>query len=105
MGEPGAEAVDKIAQRVVAFEQIFVIILDVIGQLAHERRVDLLEPAQGITTGIKHVVVADLPPFQLGALPGPLFAANLHCFARQIELLPLHFQQAAGASRASGFED
>ena len=36
MGESGTEAVDKIAQREVAFEEIFVIILDVIGQLAHE---------------------------------------------------------------------
>ena len=80
MGESGTEAVDEIAQREVAFEEIFVIILDVIGQLAHERCVDLLEPAQGITAGIKHVVVADLPPFQLGALPGPLFAANLDRF-------------------------
>lgn len=93
MGESGTEAVDKIAQREVAFKEIFVIILDVIGQLAHERRVDLLEPAQGITTGIKHVLVADLPPFQLGTLPGPLFAANLDRFSREIELLPLHFQK------------
>ena len=63
MGESGTEAVNEIAQREVAFEEIFVILLDVIGQLAHERCVDLLEPAQGITAGIKHVVVADLPSF------------------------------------------
>jgi len=104
MGESGTEAVDEIAQREVAFEEIFVIILDVIGQLAHERCVDLLEPAQGITAGIEHVVVADLPPFQLGALPGPLFAANLDRFARE-RVAAAALPAIAAASRASGFED
>ena len=36
MGEPGAKTVDKIAQREVAFEQVFVILLDIMGELTHE---------------------------------------------------------------------
>ena len=92
MGQTGAETIDEIAEREIALHQVFVVILDVICQLAHQRGVHLLEPAQGVSTGVKDMIVACLPPLELRSLAGSLLTANLDYLSCQIELLPLHFE-------------
>ncbi len=71
------------------------VILDIVRQFAHERCVHLFEPAQRIAAGLEHVLMPNLPSFQFCSLSGPLFAAHLDSFARQIKLLALQFQKLA----------
>jgi hypothetical protein len=41
VGQPGAKAVDEIAQREISLEEIFMVVIHIRGQLAHQRRVHL----------------------------------------------------------------
>ena len=92
VSQPGPESIDEVAEGEVAFQQIIVIILDVIGQVAHQGGMDLLEPAQSLAAGIEDVLVAHLPPLELGALACALLPADLEQLPGDLELLPLDLQ-------------
>ena len=50
---------------------------------------DALELAEGVLAVVDDVLVAVLPAFELGDLPGPLVAGELGRLAGEFELLPL----------------
>src|SRR5438045_121274 len=43
VGQAGAETIDEVGQGELAVEQVLVVLADVVGQLAHQRGVDLFE--------------------------------------------------------------
>ena len=95
VGETGAETVDEVAEGEVSFEQVFVVVVDVVSQLAHERGVHLLELAQSFLAGFEDRLVPSLPAFELGGLAGALFAVDLEQFTRDFKLLALHVELLA----------
>src|SRR5262249_7005038 len=90
-----SEAIHEITEREVALQQIIVVILDVIGEVAHQCGMHLLEPPQRLAAGVDDVLVARLPALELRALAGPLLAIDLEQLPRDLELLPLDLQDLA----------
>ena len=67
--------------------------------------VNLLEPAQRVAAGVKHVLVSGLPSLELGTLAGSLLAADLNHLSRQSRAAAAALRRSAGASRASDSGD
>ena len=95
VGQTGAETIDEIAEGKIPFEQILVIVLDVVGHISHERGMNLFEPGQRISAGVENVFVAILPTLQFGPLAGSLLASNLGELAGEFELLTLRLKTLA----------
>ena len=72
--------------------QVLVVLLDVVGQLAHQDGVDLFELAERLAAGVEDVLVAGLPALELGDLAGPLLAVDLDGLAGELELLALDLE-------------
>ena len=66
------------------------ILLDIVGHLAHECGVDLLEPAEGVLQASSTCSWPACHRSSSAPWLGQLLPAHLHHLARQIELLPLH---------------
>ena len=61
VGQPGAEPVDEVGQGELALDQVLVVLVDVVRQLADQRRVDLLEVRQRLLAVVEDRLVAVLP--------------------------------------------
>src|SRR4029077_5770308 len=71
------------------------VIVHVVGQLVHQRSVNLLELAQRFLAGFKDWLLACLPPFELAGLARSLLAVDMEQLSRDLELLALHFELLA----------
>ncbi len=92
MSQPRTESIDEVAEREVSVDKVLVVLLDILGQIRHQRGVNLLELSQRIATVVEDGFVTVLPPFQFGELTRSLISTDLRGLSGQLKLLSLHLQ-------------
>ena len=66
MGELRPEPIDEVRQDELAVDEVLVVLLDVLGQVAHQRGVDRLQLRERVLAVIEDGLVPLLPFLQLG---------------------------------------